>query len=303
MIRKFLRGIAIALCVVIVLAIVALGGVYALSQRHISGRMAVAGHQPVVPTDSAALVRGRHVATALSKCAECHGTDLGGSVFIDVPIVAKLNAKNLTRGEGGIGGTMSDLDWERAIRHGVAPDGRKLLFMPSQEFQHFNDDDLGALIAYLKSVPPVNRSWPASTVGPVGRLLYLKGDLPLLPAELIDHAAPPPPVVTPAPTVEFGRYVAFVGGCKGCHGETLSGGPIPGAPPEFRPPANITPKGIGHYTEADFFRALRDGMRPPGTPLDTAYMPVKWTKLMTDDEIRAVFMFLKTVPPKEYGGR
>jgi len=303
MIRKVLRGTAIAIGALVALVIVALGVVYVVSQRHIDARLTVAGHQPTVPTDSAGLARGLHVATALSKCAECHGPDLGGTVFINVPIVAKLYAINLTRGKGGIGAAMSDLDWERAIRHGVAPDGRKLLFMPSHEFAHLNDDDLGALIAYIKSVPAVNREWPASRVGPVGRLLYLKGDLPLLPAEIVDHAAASDPVITPAPTVEFGRYVARVGGCRGCHGETLSGGPIPGTPPEFKAPSNITPKGIGHYAEADFFRALREGVRPPGTPLDTAYMPVRWTKLMTDDEIRAVFMFLKTVPPKEYGGR
>ncbi len=303
MIRKLLRGSAFVVGAVVALALVAVCVLYLVSQRHIDQRLAVAGHQPRIPTDSAGLARGLHVATALSKCAECHGADLGGKVFIDVPIVARLNAMNLTRGEGGIGGQMSDLDWERAIRHGVAPDGRKLLFMPSQEYQYLNDDDLGALVAYLKSVPPVNRSWPASGVGPIGRALYLKGDLPLLSAEIIDHTAAPPAAVPSGPTLEFGQYVVTVGGCKGCHGENLSGGPIPGAPPEFKPPANITPLGIAYYTEADFFRALREGVRPTGAPMDTVYMPVHWTRLMTDDEIRAVFMFLKTVPPKQYGGR
>ena len=94
-----------------------------------------------------------------------------------------------------------------------------------------------------------------------------------------------------------------VGGCKGCHGPTLSGGPIPGTPPEWKPAANLTPTGIGHYTEKDFFAALREGKRPSGTTIDTTYMPVRWTKLMTDDETRAVFMYLKTVAPKAYGGR
>jgi mono/diheme cytochrome c family protein len=134
-------------------------------------------------------------------------------------------------------------------------------------------------------------------------VLYLKGVLPLLPAERVDHSAVHPAAIAPAPTVEYGRYVVSVAGCQGCHGPTLSGGPIPGAPPEMGIPANITPKGIGHYTEADFFTALRDGKRPAGTMIDTANMPVRWTKLMTDDEVRAVFAYLKTVPPKEFGGR
>ena len=303
MLRKFLRGTAIVAGALVVVVLSAFVVVYFVTQRRIDEHVKIAGHQPKVPTDSASIARGEHVAKALSKCTECHGPDLGGKVFIDAPPVAHLFAMNLTRGEGGIGGQMSDLDWERAIRHGVAPDGRKLLMMPAYEFQHLNDDDLGALIAYVKSVPPVNRTWPAGSIGPVGRVLYLKGDIPLLSADMVDHNAAPPAVVSPGPTLEFGRYVLTVGGCKGCHGETLSGGHIPGTPPDWRAPANLTPKGIGHYTEADFFRALREGVRPPGTPIDTVYMPVRSTKFMTDDEIRALFMVLKTLPPKEFGGR
>lgn len=302
--KKILRIVAYGIGGLVVVVAALVGVIYFVSQRHIAGHITVAGHSVAIPTDSAGLVRGRHIATSISKCAECHGTDFGGAVFIDVPPVARLYAMNLTRGDGGVGAQMTDLDWERAIRHGVAPDGRKLLFMPSDEFSHLNDDDFGALVAYLKSLPPVNRTWPASTVGPVGRALYLKGDLRLLPAELIsNHDAATAAPIPPGPTLEYGAYIVRVAGCYGCHGQTLSGGRIPGTPPDFKPPANITPAGIGHYSEADFFAALREGKRPGGTMLDTMYMPVRWTKLMTDDEIRAAFMFLKTVQPKPYGGR
>lgn len=303
MTRKLLRGTAFVLIAIVVLGVGVLAVVYVVSQRHIDQHLVVAGHQPKVPTDSAGFARGLHVATALSKCAECHGPDLGGQVFINQFPIGTIYARNLTGGTGGIGAQFSDLDWERAIRHGVAPDGRKLLVMPSEEFQYLNDDDLGALIEYIKSVPTVNRTLPANSVGPLARILYLKGDLPLLPAELVNQTAPPPEVVPPGPTVNYGRYVATVGGCKGCHGETLSGGHIPGTPPDWKAPADITPAGIGHYTETDFFNALRKGVRPPGVPLDTVYMPVRWTHLMTDDEILAVFLYLKTVPPKDFGGR
>jgi cytochrome c553 len=298
-----LRRIALGLGALVALVVVAAVGLYIVSQRHIDERLTVAGHPVSVPTDSLSIARGQHIATAISKCAECHGRNLAGTKFIDVPPVGTLYAKNLTRGRGGIGAAMSDLDWERAIRHGVAPDGRKLLFMPSEEFHHMNDDDFTALVAYLKSVPPVDQEWPASKVGPVGRALYLKGDLPLLPAEAIDHQVAHAKAVPPGATLEYGKYVVSVGGCQSCHGPTLSGGHIPGTPPEWKPAANLTPAGIGKYTEEDFFRALREGKRPGGTMLDTVYMPVRWTRLMTDDETRAVFMFLKTVPPKEYGGR
>jgi cytochrome c553 len=100
----------------------------------------------------------------------------------------------------------------------------------------------------------------------------------------------------------YGRYLADVGGCTGCHGPGLSGGRVAGTPPDFPPASNLTPTGIGHYTEADFFRALREGKRPSGTPIDS-FMPWRYTRLMTDEDVRAVYTFLKSVPPREFGGR
>ena len=299
--KKILRAIAWSVGALLALVIVAGCALYFYTQRGMDRKYAIAGHAVHVPADSLALLRGEHVATALSKCVDCHGADLGGRQFIDVPPVARLYAANLTRGAGGVGGVLSNLDWERAIRHGVKPDGSALLFMPSLEFQHLSDDDVGALIAYLKSRPPVDREPAKNSVGPIGRLLYAKGDLVLLPVERVAHEAHPssPPA---AVTAEYGRYLAEIGGCKGCHGEGLSGGRIPGTPPDWKPAANITPTGIGHYTEEDFFRALREGKRPGGVAIDSL-MPYRFTKLMTDDEIRAVWLFLKTVPPKPYGGR
>lgn len=300
-VKKVLKWVGISVGSLVALVLIVVCVVYLVSQRRIDGKLTIAGHQLVVASDSVTIERGRHIVYSFGMCAECHARDLGGAVFIDEPIVAQLYAANLTSGESGLGGTLSDLDWERAIRHGVAPDGRKLLFMPSHEFTHLNDADVAALIAFLKQVPKVARPMRANRVGPVGRALYLKGDLPLLPADLIDQTAAHAPPITPAVTAEYGRYLA--NSCAGCHGPTFSGGPIPGAPPDMRPPANVTPTGIGHYTEADFIRALRTGTRPTGTMLDTAYMPVRQTKNLSDDELKAVYAFLKTLPPKEYGGR
>lgn len=300
--RKLLRFAAWTLGVVVALVLVAGGALYAYTQHHFDKKWQVAGHRLTIPTDSLSLARGRHIATALSKCADCHGEDYGGRLFIDVPPVGRLYTANLTRGKGGVGGQLSDLDWERAIRHGVKPDGSILFFMPAEEFQSLDDEDTGALIAYLKTLKPVDRVPGTNFVGPIGRALYAKGDLPLVPAEMIDHSANHTAHVPEGATVEYGRYVADIGGCKGCHGPTLSGGPMPGAPPGWKPAANITPAGIGHYTEEDFFRALREGKRPGGSPIDTL-MPVRYTKDMTDVEIRALYMYLKTVPPKPYGGR
>lgn len=300
--KKIIRVAAWVVGAVVVLVVVCGTALYAYTQRHFDKKWDVAGHPLTIPTDSLALERGRHIATTISKCADCHTADFGGGLFIDAQPVVTLYSANLTRGMGGIGGQLTDLDWERAIRHGVKPDGSVLLFMPSEEFQYLDDEDAAALIAYLKSLPPVDREIGRNSVGPLGRALYAKGDIPLVPAQLVDQTAAHPAKVPMDVSVEYGRYIADIGGCKGCHGPGLSGGHIPGTPPDWKPAANLTPTGIGHYTEEDFFRALREGKRPGGAPIDSL-MPVRFTKNMTDDEIRAVYMFLKTVPAKEYGNR
>ncbi|MBA4070418.1 MAG: cytochrome C [Gemmatimonas sp.] len=299
--KKILRAAAWAVGGVVVLVIVAGGTLYFVSQRRLDHRWTVAAHSVSIPTDSLALVRGKHMAVAISKCGDCHGADFGGAQFIDAPPVARLYATNLTRGNGGIGAAYTDLDWERAIRHAVRPNGDGLLFMPSLEYEWLSDEDLAAMIAYLKSVPPVDRESVPNSIGPIGRALYLKGDLVLVPAEQVNHDTHPAPVPM-AVSVEYGRYLANVGGCTGCHGPGLSGGKIPGTPPDWKPASNLTPAGIGHYAEEDFFRALREGIRPGNVPIDTL-MPVRATKQMTDDEIRALWMYLKTVPSKPFGGR
>ncbi len=300
--KKLLRVGVWIVGVVVVVVIVAGSALYYTTQRRIDKKWDVAGHLLTIPGDSLALERGRRIATTISKCSNCHTADFGGGVFIDAPPVARLYSANLTRGKGGIGGQLSDLDWERAIRHGVKPDGSVLLFMPSQEFELINDEDMAALIAYLKTLPPVDREVGKNSVGPIGRMLFAKGELQLVPAEIVNHAATHPAPVPMGVSVAYGQYIAEIGGCKGCHGPGLSGGHIPGTPPEWKPASNITPTGIGHYTEEDFFRALREGKRPGGVPIDSL-MPYRFTKDMTDDEIRAVYLFLKTVPAREFGNR
>ncbi|MDA1080409.1 MAG: hypothetical protein O2973_01840 [Gemmatimonadetes bacterium] len=104
------------------------------------------------------------------------------------------------------------------------------------------------------------------------------------------------------PTADYGAYIARVGGCHGCHGETLSGGPIPAGDPSWPPAANLTPTGIGRYSETAFNTPLRTGLRPDGSEVNVA-MPIRWSKEMTDVEIKAVWEFLRGVPAKEFGNR
>ena len=300
---RILRWIGIVAGSFVAFVVIALGVVYLLSQRRIAKRYAVAGHEVPLATDSATLAKGEHIAT-VRGCAGCHGPDLGGAVFIDVPPVARLYAANLTSGAGGIAtGYSSAADWERSIRQGVAPDGRALLFMPAREFYRMSDEDLGALVSWLKSLPPVDRRPRPQSVGPIGRALFLAGKIPLLNAELIDHQAPRPASAVPGVTAEYGHYLTTT--CVGCHGEGFSGGRIPGAPPEMAVPMNITPDsatGIGRWSEADFEKALRHGIRPDGSRIKPD-MPYATFAHFTDDEVAAIWAYVRTLPPREYGHR
>lgn len=294
--RKWLKRLGLGVGSLVAVVILSAGVIYAASEMRLRKEYQLVAKPLTVAQDPALVERGRHVAAAIGKCGDCHGLDLGGKIFIDAGPVGKLYASNLTAGKGGVLGEYTDAQLELAIRHGVGADGRGLLGMPSNEFYYFSDGDLAAVIAYLRTVPAVDRELPASTVGPVGRGLMVAGKLPLLSAEDIDHAAPRPAAPAPGVTVEYGEYLARTGGCTGCHQADLAGGHIAGTPPEFPSASNLTPAAIGHWTEADFFRALREGKRPGGGDIDP-FMPWQSAGKMTDDEIRALWTYLKSVPP------
>jgi mono/diheme cytochrome c family protein len=301
---RIIKWIGIVLGGIIGLIVLAVVAVYVITEMRINKSYTVEPEAITIPTDEAAIEHGKHLVTAIGKCGDCHGANLAGQVFIDAP-PGKLFAANLTAGQGGVGGTYGDTDWVRSIRHGVGPDGKPLLFMPAQEFYYFSDADLGDLIAYLKSVPPVDNEPVASEVRPLGRVLFITGQLPLIPAELIDHAAPHLVEAEPGVTVEYGKYLTIVG-CIGCHGPGLSGGQVPGTPPgapEFPPATNLTPGGATDgWSEADFINAMRTGQRPNGTQLHL-FMPWPAVGQMTDDELKATWAYLQSVPAKPDGNR
>jgi mono/diheme cytochrome c family protein len=297
---RFLLRVVAALVAV---SAVALCLLYLLSNRKLNRTLTVQDTPPAIPTDSASVARGRYLVRAIAKCVECHGEGLGGKLFIDAGPVGKIWSANLTGGKGGLRDSLTPAQWTAAIRHGVARNGRPIMVMPATSFNALGDEDLGAIIAYVTSVPPVDHAPPKSSLRPLGWFLYVAGKFPTLTeADLVRHEGPRAAVPPAGPTAEYGKYLATIGSCTGCHGPTLSGGPIPGMPPDARPAANLTPEGIGHYTEADFFTALRTGKRPGGAPIDTL-MPYRFTREMTDDDIRALYLFLKTVPRKPFGNR
>jgi mono/diheme cytochrome c family protein len=286
------------------LVVVAIGCVYALSSRRFNRTFTVADETIVVSDDSATLARGEHIVTAIAGCADCHGEGLRGGLVIDGSPMGRVTALNLTKGEGGVGAKLTPALIERAVRHGIAPEGRPLLIMPADDYQYMSDDDLRAVVAYVQHVAPVNNTLPASSLMLLPRTLLLAGQMPLIPAEAIEHdGAAKPMNVVPAPTAEYGQYLAHVAGCLGCHGPGLSGGKIPGGDPSWGPSANITPSGnIGKWTEDEFKTTLRTGKRPDGTALKDP-MPWKVVGKMSDDELHAVWTYLSTVPRREFGNR
>lgn len=299
--KRFFKFLGISLAALVGLCVILVGGLYAWSAQELRAVVASPAHGFAAPTDSASVAHGAHVMRVLAKCVDCHGPDMGGAPLVEDGAFGHIYAANLTRGRGGLLAEYSDADLEAAIRHGVSRTGRRLMIMPSNEYQAMSDEDLGRVIAYLRSLPPVDRELPAQSVGPIARGLFAAGVLPLLPGEFVTHGAEVVAAVAADTTLEYGKYLGAVG-CAGCHGATFGGGKIPGAPPDFPPPANLTPTGIGHYTYPDFVKALTEGVRPDGTALDP-FMPVAATKEMTPVEMAAVWKYLRTLPAREYGSR
>ncbi len=252
--------------------------------------------------DPAIIERGKHLADSLGGCTSCHGADLGGREGEAMGPLGQLHAPNLTTGKGGVAKQYSDGQFARVVRNGIKADGKSLIFMPSQDFTWWPESDLVALVSYLRSLPPVDRSMPAGHVGLLGKVLDRLDIVALDVARRIDHKAPPAAVPEPAPTAEYGAYIGKL--CQGCHGATLSGGPIPGAPPDLPVPTNITPHetGIEAYSEADFMKLVNTGIKPDGKALDP-FMPVATLTAMNDVEKKALWAYLRSLPPKEFGGR
>jgi len=247
-----------------------------------------------------AIARGEHLIKTRVGCEGCHGADLGGKVLIDQAIVGYWAPPNLTGGAGGVTNGFSPADWDRAVRHGVRHTGQSSS-MPSTEFSTLSDHELSDIVAYINSRPAVDRTMKPAGFGPVFSFV-VAFQSSALPAFGIDHqrAHPVEPPVEAA-SVELGAHIAQV--CRGCHGEHLSGGKISGDP-NMPIVANITPDetGLKGWTEADFIRALREGKRKDGTDI-LPQMPWKAYGQMKDVELKALWVYLRTVPPMVKGSR
>jgi mono/diheme cytochrome c family protein len=266
-----------------------------MGERRALRRIDLPTVQPVrLPSDAAALERGRYLFESRG-CAECHGANGGGRTFAREGDSLEFAAPNITQVAGGVVSFYKPVDWVRAIRHGVKPDDQPLRVMPSEDYNRMTDADLGALIAYLQSLPPQPQRAAVIRFPLPARVMYGFGVIPDA-ADRIDHTLPPQQPVAEAVSVEHGRYVANL--CMGCHGATCDGGPIVGAPPDWPAAARLAP-GEGsvmaeRYAAADaFVKMLRSGQRPDGGRI--AVMPFETLARLSDTDARALHLYLTSL--------
>jgi len=247
-----------------------------------------------LPTGGEAVARGQYLYAARG-CADCHGADGAGRVFVDAGDL-HLAGPHIAPGPGSVTAAYRPADWERVLRHGIKPDARPVRVMPSQDYARLSDEDLGALVAYVRQLPPV-KGGPAEIRLPlIARVMYGLGRLPDA-VDLIDHQLPPSPAVPPAVSVAYGAYVAQ--SCVGCHGTQLQGGRIPGSPPDW--PASPALRGVEHtaleaYPTPEALRAMfASGRRADGSAIQV--MPFEMLRAMDDTDLRALHLYLSQGSP------
>jgi mono/diheme cytochrome c family protein len=169
--------------------------------------------------------------------------------------------------------------------------------MPSDYFNKISDSDLGAIVAYLKSLPPVDNERTTVEINLPARLLIDLGAFgDLVRAAKIDFHA-----VRPVPS-KRGAYLVEVGGCTFCHGPGLRGGqgPEPGAPSG----TDLTRGGpLSHWSLVDFKDTMRNGVDPKGHTINPKYMPWLAYRNMTDAELEEVWVYLRSLPSASHASR
>jgi cytochrome c553 len=234
-----------------------------------------------VPTDESSIVEGRRLA-AIHGCIGCHGKQVEGRVLFDEPFVGRLNSPNLTSAAR----RYSDAELAVAIRNGPRPGGRTMFVMPSDTYLSLTDEDLGQIIAYLKSLPLLQGPDASAELGPLGRIGLVTGQLSTA-ATLIAQRVDPPKVSDEV--AAFGRYLA-VTVCGHCHGASLRGT----SNPEFTSPSLQI---VAAYSPAAFAELLRTGVALGGrelglmSPISRAYF-----SQLTDAEVAALYKYPHALP-------
>ena len=276
--RRVVKWVGATLCgllalVVATALVVALVGYYKLNRKYDNPVAQIS-----VEVTPELVARGERFG---QFCAGCHAADqslpMEGFDFLgeDAPPIGTLWAPNLTPTHLG---EWSDGEIIRAIREGIHRSGRSLVIMPSKFFRNLSDADVHAIVAYLRSQPPIEPDTPPNRLNVLGAIL-----INVFPMREAQPPVTEPVVAPPAgPTAEYGEYLTSIS-CAICHGVDLGGDA------EFNAPGLI---GAGlAWTEDQFIAFMRTGVRPDGRPVDGKAMP--WAMLgellADDDELKAIF--------------
>lgn len=262
------------------------------------------------------LARGKYLVLGLYGCVACHsehdwkihggpevaGTELGGQIFPAFDLPGRVVAPNISPDPETGAGNWSDDQLARAIREGVGHDGRALFpIMPYPEFRNMPDEDLAATIVYIRSLPPVRHALPKTEIDFPVR--YLIRSLP----QPVEGPVAAPDLSDP---VKRGAYLASMATCSDCHTLSVRGQPVAGleyaggailsGPYGTVASANLTPdpSGIPYYDEALFIQAMRTGYVKARAI--NSIMPFEAYKNLNDDDLKAMFAFLKTLKPVKH---
>jgi mono/diheme cytochrome c family protein len=282
MMKSLLRWTGIVLGALAGLGVVAYAVSYVLSERVLRRTYEVPAVSVSIPTDATLIMEGRRLATVRGCVAGCHGKQAEGRVIFDDPMIARVVAPNLTVAAQ----RYSDAELAVIIRNGVRPGGRSLAIMPSQAYAALTDEDLGRIIAFLKSLPVATGPGPSFTVGPLGRAGLAIGKLKLA-AQFIAETVPPPEAV--GEQAAHGRYLARTI-CAHCHGTDLRGD----SNPDFTSPDLRI---VAAYSADAFAELLRTGVAIGGRNLGVMSASARNNlSHLTDSEIAALYVYLHSMP-------
>jgi cytochrome c553 len=275
--KDLVHRLRLGLLSVVLLLVVAAAVIYLLSERIVRRTYTESRVGIAVPGDMQSVIEGRRLSTVRGCSGDCHGREIEGGVFIDNLLLARLIAPNLTAAVR----KYSNADLARIIRRGVRPDGSSVIGMPSEMSTRLTDEDLGKILAYLRSVPPHPGPAPERRLGPIARVAFVAGKLRPA-AELVRQAALltdtyPQDGDSTAP----GGYLARTS-CTECHGLDLRGG-------DTAPDLRI----VSGYSFAGFAGLMRRGkaLGNRELPLMSRVARGRFSHF-TDQELRELYAFL-----------
>lgn len=280
--RTAMKWIGRGALALVALLVLAAGVVYAVSERKMSKTYEVDAEAVEIPTDSSARTEGERRARILGCYNGCHGEAAEGQVFIDDAMVGRVNAPDLTRAVR----TYSVEELVGIIRYGVRPDGSSVYVMPSAHFYHLTDEDLGGVIAFLRSVRPSDGPETQVELGPLGRVFFAIDEFSPA-AEEVDPEVPRLDPGDGSDPMALGAYLGRTA-CAECHGADLTGIDHPmGSTPNLAIAAAYTPE--------EFVTLLRTGTPRDGRELRLMDdMSRKRFQHLTDREIEALHTYLSS---------